>query len=237
MKIILAMEAQEGDIRIIVDKIEEMKYKKVGRDYIGESESKAFREVLKYKSFGNAFAGRELSLKMQDGTIETIKNNWYDAGSGDSKKYRNIGIGTLKKMQNCFVFCSININRIVLEEMLEEYLKKEKMYTKYDEVREWIERQYIWYNVIIRNKKTPFQVNVEGQFVRKKTKEKIFPRETFIKRNNDKEYVTEVFKIKYKEKGKLIKIEENWKRVIKDSIPNHLQDEVLKVKTRCTVRK
>ena len=113
------------------DEIPEITYKKVGWDYVGsacdENGNIVFSKFLKKERFGNAFAGRELTLNMKDGTTEKIKDFWFDCGSyKEHGKFIDIGASTLKDLQSCYVYYSYYINADTFQKMLDDYYSREK---------------------------------------------------------------------------------------------------------------
>lgn len=107
---------------------------------------------------------------MKDGTTEKVKDHWFDWGHYKNHgEFIDIGGGTLEKLQECYVYCGYNINKNTFERMLDDYYSREKEY-KYDEIEEWCNLQYIWYPVIINNKKIPLMVNKKGDFVERESK-------------------------------------------------------------------
>lgn len=139
----------------LFDEIPEITYEKIGSSYVGSATDNngniIFSNYLGYESFGNAFGGRELTLKMKDGITEKVKDHWFDWGHYKNHgEFIDIGGGTLEKLQECYVYCGYNINKNTFERMLDDYYSREKEY-KYDEIEEWCNLQYIWYPVIINN--------------------------------------------------------------------------------------
>jgi hypothetical protein len=197
------------------DEIPEVTYEKIGIDYIGsavdENGNIIFSRHLQWERFGDAFAGRELSLKMKDGSITKIKDHWFDWGCYEKHgEFVNIGAGTLESLQDCYVYFNCNINKDMFQKMLEDYYSIEKEYD-YDEIEKWAKLQYKWYNVIINGKEYPYMVNKNGDFVDKYSKEPIYAR---CNRCNMKYYdrfgktfYSCLFELNYKENGRLIKIE------------------------------
>ena len=128
--------------------VPEITYEKIGSNYIGsavDSEGKIIASnVLGYERFKGAFAGRELELKMKNGSIEKIKDHWYDWGwYKEHGEFISIGAKTLEGLQRCYVYFSYNINKETFEKMVEEYLTRDKLY-EYREVEEWCNLQYDW---------------------------------------------------------------------------------------------
>lgn len=100
----------------LFDEIPEITYEKIGSSYVGSATDNngniIFSNYLGYESFGNAFGGRELTLKMKDGTTEKVKDYWFDWGHYKNHgEFIDIGGGTLEKLQECYVYCGYNINK------------------------------------------------------------------------------------------------------------------------------
>lgn len=79
-----------------------MTYERVGKDYVGSDGP--FGDLLYYERGGGrfvAFAGRELTLPMKDGTVEKIKDHWW---SGRLKGRVSVVIGDVKSLTKYYVF-------------------------------------------------------------------------------------------------------------------------------------
>lgn len=213
----------------LFDEIPEVTYEKVGMDYIGSACDKdgniIFSHHLGYDSWGKAFASRELTLHMKDGSTQKIKSYWYDWGHYKKHgEFIDIGAGTLEDLQDCYVYCGMNINKSTFQKMLDDYYSREKEYG-YDEIKEWTRLQYKWYPLIIDGKKYPFMVNEKGDFVERESKKRIYPRENrficrySIKGKTDKDFKLCLFKLQYKDGERLIKIERKMIDVLKESLP------------------
>lgn len=220
---------------VMFDEISELTYEKIGSSYIGsavDSEGNIIAsEFLKYESWGNAFAGRELSLKMKDGSIQKIKNHWFDCGSyKEHGQFIGIGAGTLESLQDCYVYCSYNINIDTFNKMIDDYLTRDKIYT-YDEVREWCKLQYKWYPVIVNGKRIPYMMNEKGDMVEAESKKRVGCRENVMKKVNGKYKTYTYFKFKYTENDRLIKIEANYLNTLKATLPFSEEE----IKKKCKI--
>lgn len=224
------------------DELPQMTYEKIDLDYVGSvidgDGDVIFSEYLGYKSWSDAFGGRELTLHMKDGTLKKIKDHWWDCGyCKEHGEFIAIGASTLESLQDCYVYCSYNINKSTFQKMLDDYYSREKEY-EYEEIREWCKLQYKWYDVIIDGKKYPYMVNEKGNFVHKYSKESIYPRENRCiyryksKGKSDKSFDLCLFKMKYEENGRLIKIERRMLDVLKESLP-FSEEEIVK---RCKLK-
>ena len=225
---------------VIFDEIPKLTYEKIKGDYIGSALDEygniIFSEHLKWQPFGDAFAGRELTLKMKDGSIQKIKDHWFDHGHyKEHGEFIGIGAGTLESLQKCYVYCGLNINKDTFQKMLDDYYSREKEYDYY-EIEKWCKLQYKWYDVIIDGKKYPYMVNKKGDFVEKYSKEPIYPRRNIcrIKYYNKvgKSFDLCLFKINYKENGRLIKIERKMIDVLKESMPYSVEE----IKKNCNIK-
>ncbi|KWE25689.1 hypothetical protein [Burkholderia territorii] len=82
-------------------------YERSGKDYIGSDGP--FRDYLYYEHGGGnfvAFAGRELSLTMSDGTIQRVKDHWW---SGSPKCCVSVACGDVESLKRCYVFTGASI--------------------------------------------------------------------------------------------------------------------------------
>lgn len=127
------------------DEIPKITYEKVGADYVGSVTDQdgniIFSDYLSYNSWGKAFANMELTLHMKDGSIQKIKDYWYDCGYYKQHgEFINVGGGTLESLQKCYVYCGYNINKAIFQKMLDDYYLREKEYD-YREIEEWVKLQ------------------------------------------------------------------------------------------------
>ena len=205
-------------------------------DYIGsavdEEGNVIFSDYLKYEGSSEgwkAFAGRELKLNMKDGSVKVIKDDWWDNGNYPKHgKFINIGGDTLEGMQKCFVFSAMNININFFAKLLDEYLSRDKIY-KYDELKEWCNLQYTWYPLIIGGKRYPFRINKRGQVVTDEEKKRVYTNNNtiIVKRKKNKEFYLRIFKLKYNNGERLVKIQRKLMDVLKESLP-FSEEEIIK---------
>ena len=222
MRILKLVKNSYGHCYVMFDEIPQKTFEKIGIDYVGSYEENGkviLSWYLKKERFGDAFGGREINLNIKDGTVKTIKDYWFDCGSyPEHGEFINIGAGTLEDLQRCFVFCSMNINKEAFENMVEEYLKRDKIY-EYDEVEKWSKLQYTWYDVIVNGKKIPYMMNKYGGMVEKESKKYVYPRYNKAKKVKGEWKEYHYFKFNYKEDGRLVKIESNYLEVLKNTLP------------------
>lgn len=225
MKIIKLIYSEKGKhYYAMFDEVPELVYEEYGHSYIGSAVDDdgniIASEYLRWERWPGAFAGRELTLTMKDGSKQKIKDHWYDAGSFKGHgEFIGIGAGTLKKLQRCFVFFSYNINKETFHKMIEEYLTRDRLY-EYHEVEEWAKLQYEWYDVTINGKQIPFMMNKYGDMIERETKKRVFPRRNVCKKVNGKYKNYTFFKFQYKDKGnRLIKIDANYLETLKSTLP------------------
>lgn len=224
------------------DEIPEMSYEKIGSDYIGSVTNNdgnvVFSSYLKYDSWGKAFGGRELNLKMKNGTYEPIKDYWYDHGSyKEHGEFIGIGASTLNQLQECYVYCGYMINTEVFKKMLDDYYSREKEY-EYYEIEKWCKLQYKWYDVYIDGVRYPYMVNKKGDFVNKESNTPIYTR---INRSvykykwsgkTDKCFDLCLFELKHKDGDKLVKIQRKMIDVLKESLPFSEEE----IRTNCNIK-
>ena len=223
MKIIKLIKDKFGHYKAVFNEIPELTYEKIGRDYVGSTINSNGEIVashwLEKRGYGDAFAGREIKLKMKDGSTETIKDYWFDNGSyKDHGEFMSIGAETLEGLQNCYVYFSYNINVSAFENMVKEYLSYDKIYD-YREVEEWCELQYKWYDVIVNGKKIPYMMNKNGEMAEKETKKRVYPRNNVVQKINGRYKTYVYFKFRYKENDRLIRIEANYLETLKATLP------------------
>lgn len=144
---IMKMCVVNGNYYCVFDEIPELKYERIGRDYVGSACDKEggiiFSHYLghAYSYYLPAFGGRELTLKMKDGTERKIKDHWFDLGYCPSHgEFIHIGVGTLEKLQKCYVYYGMNINKFIFQKMLDDYYMREREYS-YDDIENWANMQ------------------------------------------------------------------------------------------------
>jgi len=227
MKILKLHRNSNNHYYVMFDEIPELTYEKIGSSYVGSAIDSdgniIFSDYLKWEPFGNAFAGRELTLKMKDGTEQKIKDRWFACGSYEKHgEFISIGCGTLKSLQDCYVYCSYEINKSNFEKMLDEYYSREKEY-EYYEIEKWCKLQYQWHDVIIDGKKYPYLVNKKGEFIDEVSKERIYPRNNYCKMKYfdkvGRSFDMCLFELNYKENGRLVKVQRKMMDVLKESLP------------------
>lgn len=74
-------------------------YSRSGKDFIGSDGP--FRDVLRYDRASDAFAGRELSLLMDDGSTETVKDHWWQSYFPGCV---SVAFGDVESLRKCYVF-------------------------------------------------------------------------------------------------------------------------------------
>lgn len=231
MKILKLVKDKFNHYSAVFDEIPKITYEKIGADYVGTAVNTNGDIIashwLKREQYGGAFGGRELELKMTDGSVEKTKDYWFDHGSyPEHGEFMSIGAETLEGLQDCHVFFGFNIHVEAFRNMLDEYLAHDKTYN-HDEVREWCRLQYEWHDVIVHGKKIPFMMNKIGEMVTRETKERVFPRHNKVKIIGNIYYQISFFRFKYEDNGRLIKIESNLLEVLKATLP-HSEEEIRK---------
>lgn len=108
-------------------------YERKGKWLIAE-DSGIFNFLFYEKPSGRfyAFAGRKFEIPMKDGSIESAFGQWWDGIPGDYEGllYR-IGCGTPENLSKCNVFCSSNIDPVIVDDWLSKN-KPTNNYNKYD---------------------------------------------------------------------------------------------------------
>lgn len=230
MKIIKLIKSKDGHYYTMFDKeFPEMTYEKIGADYVGsvvdDNGNVILSNVLQRESWAGAFGGREITLKMKNGTDQVIKDYWYDVGYDSNEgEFVAIGAGTLENLQNCFVFYSMNIKLSTFEEMVNEYLSRDKLY-EYNEVEEWAKIQYKWYPLVVHGKVRPFMMNKFGMVVTAETKEHVYT-ERFNRRRKDGKLYN-YFKLSYNDGTRLIKLEDTYINVCLETLTTYCREEII----------
>lgn len=99
---VVAVVEMNGREALVLNRRISFVYEKVGNDYIGSDGP--FRDALIYECGGGrlvAFAGRELSLCMTDGSIQKVKDHWW---SSMLKGYSSVAYGDVESLEKCYVF-------------------------------------------------------------------------------------------------------------------------------------
>lgn len=102
IRVVAAVASSDGSEFLVLNRPLALKYDKVGNDYIGSDGP--FRDLLYYKQGQGrfvAFAGRELTLAMNDGTSVTVKDHWW---SGHLKGTIGVVTGDIQSLKKCYVF-------------------------------------------------------------------------------------------------------------------------------------
>lgn len=229
MKIVKAICNDFGGAKsyyVMFDEIPKKTYRKVGADYVGTCKDKdgniLFSHYLKKGSSG-AFAGSTLTLDMEDGSKQEIKDYWWDAGPySEHGEFISIGAATLEDLQKCYVYFSMYISVPLFQNLLDEYLKTNN-FEKYDDVKAYVDMQYDWYQVKINGKNLPLLVNINGNFIRSDTLERVYCRRNLCKvkslpDGNTKHFDLKLFKCSYMKNGRKITVEANFNKVLEESI-------------------
>ena len=216
------------------DEIPEITYEKFGAHYIGSATDSdgdvVFSHFLR-RGYSGAFAGRELSLTMKDGSVQKIKDYWWDNGCyPEHGEFVDIGAGTLGDLQKCYVYRSLNINKTAFQKMLDDYYSREKEY-EYYEIEAWVKTQYTWYPVMVDGKVfEPLMVNEKGHFAEKYTKKIVYPRENRYRRfkKANRSFTLHLFKYQYSDGKRLVKVERSLEKIYRDSLPL-MEDELVAI--------
>ena len=118
-------------------------YEKVGNDFVGKDGP--FKDFLYYSRGGGsfvAFAGRTLSLQMDDGTVCNVKDHWWH---GTPEGCVDAIIGDVESLQRCYVFRSGSIQKEAYQALRDTYtgcvypyLDYEKIITHQVRTRMWL---------------------------------------------------------------------------------------------------
>lgn len=131
MKIIAKVKFNDGFAYVLDQKIE-LEYEQLkDNSLIGFDKSKTFYDYYSYKieKGFKAFGGREISLKMTDGTTRIIKDYWWSSSLIFSKKYfKNDNVSFIRvvandenSLFNYFVFYEYYANKEAFEKLEKEY--------------------------------------------------------------------------------------------------------------------
>lgn len=87
---------------LVLNRPLQMVYEKVGQDYIGSDGP--FRDRLAFspgRGRFKAFAGREIRIRLADGSIESLKDHWWQSFLPD---HVSVIHGSVESLKDCYVF-------------------------------------------------------------------------------------------------------------------------------------
>jgi len=82
-----------------------------------------FYSFLRYEKSGptwKAFAGRPMQLRMEDGTVRTVKDDWWSCESPIGPM-SSITYSTVDELKKCYVYTGASCKSDELEELIDEY--------------------------------------------------------------------------------------------------------------------
>lgn len=107
---------------LILDKMPEFTFERHGKYLIAEEDG--FFARYGYESPGpswSAFGGRKFDIPLKDGTVEHACGQWWWCApliSANQGPITPVGIATIEKLRQCYVFQSANISTQKLDEWL-----------------------------------------------------------------------------------------------------------------------
>lgn len=107
-------------------------YEQVGNDYIGTDGP--FTRALCYSRASTAFrafGGSALTLRMKDGTVQKIKDHWWQ---GQLSEDIHVTVGDIKSLKECYVFGRASIRREDFQALRESYTGCVYPYWDYEKV-------------------------------------------------------------------------------------------------------
>ncbi|WP_417814080.1 hypothetical protein [Thalassospira alkalitolerans] len=81
-------------------------------------------DLLQYSKAGRhakAFAGREFSLRMEDGSIRNLKDDWWSCGPPNEYDVTRITFSNITDLKRCYVYYGGYCDPEILAEMESEY--------------------------------------------------------------------------------------------------------------------
>lgn len=152
---VVAVVAMNGGEALVLNRPLRFIYEPDGKGFLGSDGP--FRDVLYYEQgYGGfvAFAGRELSLPMADGSTRTVKDHWW---SGSIKGYAGATYGDVESLRKCYVFSGgaciarddLAALRATYTGCVYPYWDYEKV-IKYDELRSTLWKR-VWHEERRRN--------------------------------------------------------------------------------------
>lgn len=128
---VVAVVKVNGKEAFVLNRPINITYEKVGRDFIGSDGP--FKDALAYDNsgLGKAFAGRSFDLKMKDGSVETIKDHWWDVGI---KGHVGITACDIDSLKRCYVFCGYSASPEEIKALRDAYEGDIYSYRDYEKV-------------------------------------------------------------------------------------------------------
>ncbi|QMV32833.1 hypothetical protein F1_00034 [Ralstonia phage Heva] len=147
LEVVAVVSVNDGEA-LVLNRPLNLVYERHGNDYVGVDGP--FRDALYYQracSMFRAFAGRELSLPMKDGTIQKVKDHWWQGGI---KGYASVVASDVESLKRCYVFsgglCAapdeLAALRATYTGCVYPYLDYEKV-VKYDDTRREFVRRWL----------------------------------------------------------------------------------------------
>lgn len=126
---------------LVLNRPIEFVYEEVGRDFVGTDGP--FRDFLGYGRYGSmkAFAGRELTLTMKDGSVRKIKDNWWATWK---QGYSDVTVKDLVGLQRCYVFNSAHITPDDYARLRGEYAGPVYSYWEYEKIIKYDSERTLW---------------------------------------------------------------------------------------------
>lgn len=129
---IVALVDANGLTCVVLNRPLNLLYERVGKDYIGSDGP--FRNLLYYeRGCGSfvAFAGRELTLQMKDGSVEKVKDHWWH---GIPEGCIETAAGTVEELKKWYVFSGVSILKEEYENMRSKYSGCVYQYWDYEKI-------------------------------------------------------------------------------------------------------
>jgi hypothetical protein len=102
---VLAVVQFNQDEALVLNRPIKFVYHERGRSFVGVDGP--FRDYLAYGGGSGAFAGRELTLPMEDGSVRKIRDQWWAAVLDG---YRDVVVHSLEELQRCYVFSGAKVS-------------------------------------------------------------------------------------------------------------------------------
>ncbi|MDV1093929.1 hypothetical protein [Raoultella ornithinolytica] len=138
LKVVAVVQFNKGEA-LVFNRPVKFTYELIGKDYIGTDGP--LTDALYFSRAGGyfkAFAGRELTLQMKDGSVSKIKDHWWH---GVAQGHIDVVVGDIASLKKCYVFGSAQMTQEVFQSLRDTYTgcvypywDYEKI-IKYDDVR------------------------------------------------------------------------------------------------------
>lgn len=150
IKVVAVVQFNRGEA-LVINRPINFTYELIGRDYVGSDGP--FTNHLYFERATvafKAFAGRELTLNMKDGSQQVIKDHWWARCTKDKI---DIVVGDIESLKKCYVFGGASISKDAYQELRETYTGCVYPYWDYEKVIKFDDQRRELYQRIFHGEK------------------------------------------------------------------------------------